>query len=319
MTESDPLYTRVLPGTGDPVAGSVRWSPAKSLWWIAMLLGWIVGGAVFFSWDAVAVFVLLTGAILCLGHSLGMHRRLIHEAYGCPSWIERLFVYLGTLVGLGGPFTMMRTHDLRDWAQRQPACHPYLAHQYPLLADFRWQLHGELLLQRPPAYRYPGKLSESRFYRFLESTEKLQQLPVGLLLFALGGWGWVAWGVCGRVTVSVFGHWIVGHYAHNRGRRDWHVDGAAVQGHNLRWLGLVTFGECWHNNHHAFPGSARLGLYPGQFDPGWRVLKLMERAGLAWALRQPEDLPPRAELRLVRELEVEQQRALLARVEVVVR
>jgi stearoyl-CoA desaturase (delta-9 desaturase) len=139
------------------------------------------------------------------------------------------------------------------------------------------------------------------------------------MLFLHCGWGWVAWGLCGRVTISVFGHWIVGHYAHNCGQRDWHVEGAAVQGHNLRFLGLVTFGECWHNNHHAFPGSARLGLHPGQFDPGWQVLRLLRRLGLAWELREPRHLPPRPELRLLHQLEVEQQGLLPAAVEVVVR
>jgi stearoyl-CoA desaturase (delta-9 desaturase) len=56
-------------------------------------------------------------------------------------------------------------------------------------------------------------------------------------------------------------------------------------------------GESWHNNHHAFPGSARLGLAPGEWDPGWWTLRLLERCSLAWDLRLPESLPPRPELR----------------------
>jgi predicted DCC family thiol-disulfide oxidoreductase YuxK len=63
-----------------------------------------------------------TAITLCLGHSLGMHRRFIHRSYAAPLWLERLFVYLGTLVGMAGPLGMMRTHDLRDRAQRQPEC-----------------------------------------------------------------------------------------------------------------------------------------------------------------------------------------------------
>ena len=46
------------------------------------------------------LFLVSTGVSVCLGHSLGMHRRLIHRAYDCPLWLERLFVYLGTLVGM---------------------------------------------------------------------------------------------------------------------------------------------------------------------------------------------------------------------------
>jgi hypothetical protein len=55
-------------------------------------------------------------------------------------------------------------------------------------------------------------------------------------------------------------------------------------------------GECWHNNHHAFPGSARLGLYPGEWDPGWWVISILRRAGLVSSVRLPEDLPARLEL-----------------------
>lgn len=55
-------------------------------------------------------------------------------------------------------------------------------------------------------------------------------------------------------------------------------------------------GEAWHNNHHAYPGSARIGLYPGQADWGFRLIQLLERVGLAWNIRTPETLPPRSVL-----------------------
>jgi len=55
-------------------------------------------------------------------------------------------------------------------------------------------------------------------------------------------------------------------------------------------------GECWHNNHHAFPGSARLGLRVDEWDPGWWMLLALRRTGLVWKLRLPEDLAFRAEL-----------------------
>jgi stearoyl-CoA desaturase (delta-9 desaturase) len=52
-------------------------------------------------------------------------------------------------------------------------------------------------------------------------------------------------------------------------------------------------GECWHNNHHAFPASARHGLYPGQLDLGFKFVKLLERTGLAWDVQEAEMLPLR--------------------------
>lgn len=280
----------------DPVHGQVRYSPIKSLWWTGMATGWVVLGTAHFSASAVLVFLGLTAVTLCLGHSLGMHRLLIHGAFETPKWVERMLITLGTLVGLGGPFTMMFNHDLRDWAQRKPACHPFLSHQSGIVRDFWWQLHCKLDLTHPPEFQYPPELSQDRFYRALQSKSMLAQLPLAMVLFALGGWGWVAWGVCGRVTISILGHWLVGYFAHTTGQRDWHLDGASTQGFNLPGLGLITFGECWHNNHHAFPGSARLGIRSDQFDPGWWVLRAMQGIGLAWAVQTPETLPVRDNL-----------------------
>lgn len=276
--------------------GNVRWSPSKSIWFSTMAVLWIVGGIVYFSWAAVGVFIISSGMTLCFGHSLGMHRKLIHESFSCPDALEKCGVWLGTLVGLGGPFTMMRTHDLRDWAQRQGQCHPFFSHQSSMMRDWWWQIHCKLHLQNTPGFEYPTKLTQSRFYQFIERTSMLQQLPIAIGLWLLGGWGFVFWGVCGRVTISIMGHWFIGYFAHNQGHRDWHVEGAAVQGHNVRFCGLITFGECWHNNHHAFPGSAKLGLMQGQSDPGWWVLKVLERLGVVSNLIEPKDLPARPEL-----------------------
>ncbi|MEQ3745851.1 MAG: acyl-CoA desaturase [Henriciella sp.] len=261
-----------------------------------MCLGWIFGGTIYFSWASVVCFLLLSAATLCLGHSLGMHRKLIHESYQCPKWLERFFVWLGTLVGLGGPFTMMRTHDLRDGAQRQSECHPFFSHQNSFQKDAYWQLHCKLHLKNCPKFNFPNTLRNDSFFRFVEITSMGQQLIIGAPLFLIGGWGFVFWGICGRVTVSILGHWLVGYFAHNTGQRDWHVDGAAVQGHNIAWAGLISFGESWHNNHHAFPGSARIGFGKTQADPGYWVLKSLERVGLVKNLILPDDLPTRAEL-----------------------
>ena len=95
------------------------------------------------------------------------------------------------------------------------------------------------------------------------------------------------------------GHWLVGYFAHNRGPQTWHVEGAGVQGYNVRYCGLVTMGEAWHNNHHAYPASARLGLGPGEADPGWWVLLALSRLGLVWDLKTPDVLPDRPSLRRI--------------------
>ena len=130
----------------------------------------------------------------------------------------------------------------------------------------------------------------------MERTWILQQLPLAVLLWLIGGWHWVLWGSCLRVAISVTGHWLIGYFAHNMGHRSWHVQGAAVQGFNIKFCGLITMGECWHNNHHAFPGSAKLGLEKGQSDPGWWVLCILKKLKLVRNVVVAEDLPERNNL-----------------------
>ena len=168
-------------GFADPRLGQVRWSPKKSLWLFAML-GLAIGfGPAAASAGSVSLFVVSLGVTLCLGHSLGMHRRLIHRSYQCPLWLERLFVYLGVLVGMAGPFGMVRTHDLRDWAQRHPHCHDYFAHRQAWFIDAWWQLHCEINLAQPPTIDLGPTIGADRFYQFLEATWMWQQLPWALL------------------------------------------------------------------------------------------------------------------------------------------
>src|SRR5881275_125953 len=108
--------------------GRVRYATGKSLWLTSMALGALVGGAITFSVPALLLFLGSTATVLLFGHSLGSHRKLIHDSFGCPAWLEYLLVYLGVLVGLSGPFGLLRQHELRDYAQRLPDCHDYLRH-----------------------------------------------------------------------------------------------------------------------------------------------------------------------------------------------
>lgn len=289
---------RFINGSGDAIAGTVARSPAKTVF-LTLIYGGTVAALFCFTWQAFALFLVTTAGVLCFGHSLGMHRRLIHHSFDCPLWLERGMVYLGTLVGLGGPFTMVYTHDMRDWAQRQPHCHDYFAHRSHFWKDAYWQLFCDIRLANPPAIEYEDSLVQDRFYKFIERWWMWQNLPWAVLFFMIGGWPFVFWGVCARVAACVTGHWLIGHFAHREGHQSWRVTTAGVQGYNVKFAGLITFGESWHNNHHAFPGSARIGLYAGEIDPGWWVLRAFERLGLAKNLKQPADLAPRPELERV--------------------
>ena len=231
----------------DPMKGSVHWDPARSIWNGGMLLATLILGPAYFSWSALVLYVVLLELTMCMGHSVGFHRRLIHRTFQCPRRVERTLVWMGTLVGM------------------QPDCHPYLRHGQGMLKDAWWNLHCRLKLDNPPGFGPGPGIGDDRFYRILQRTWMAQQIPVAALLFAIGGMPWLVWGVCARVATGV----------------------------SMHWAAIPSMGESWHNNHHAFPASARHGLYPGQIDIGYGLVRVLERFGLASAVQTPESLPVR--------------------------
>ncbi|EBW2353368.1 acyl-CoA desaturase, partial [Salmonella enterica subsp. enterica serovar Enteritidis] len=107
----------------DATDGRVIWVPTKSIWTASMTLIAAIFAPLTFTWDALALFVVTTAVTICAGHSVGMHRLLIHRSFRSSIYLEHALVYLGTLVGMAGPFGMIQAHDIRDWAQRQTECH----------------------------------------------------------------------------------------------------------------------------------------------------------------------------------------------------
>ena len=275
------------------IDGDLQWDPVRSIWNMSISTVAVVLAPFTFSWSALLVFLFLSGVTLCVGHSVGFHRRLIHQSFECPKWLEKFMVWVGVLVGMGGPIWTIGLHDLRDWAQRQPECHWFLRHGKPVLTDGFYYLNYKLKLKNPPNFDPGPGISDDPFYLLLQRTWMLHQIPIALLLYVLGGWSWVVWGVFVRVAVCFTMHWYIAHIAHTDGPQDWSVDDAAIQGFNVPWLAIPTFGESWHSNHHAFPASARHGLYKGQIDLGYNFIQFLAFLGLAKNIKLPENLPTR--------------------------
>ncbi len=225
------------------IEGAVVWARAKSLWFLGHLIFGLIGGIYWFSWSAVGVFFALMFLTICLGHSVGMHRLLIHRSFETPLWLEHQLVYLGVLVGMAGPIGMFRIHEIRDWQQNQPDCHSFAKHDVGFWRDAFWQMHCEQVLACPPVLTIEDRVMNDPFYRWLERTWRLQQLPLAIGLYLLGGWGFVFWGVSLRIVVSLTGHWCTVHFAHTHGERPFVLDGIAIDGRNLPRLAVITFGE----------------------------------------------------------------------------
>ena len=98
-------------------------------------------------------------------------------------------------------------------------------------------------------------------------------------MFALGGWRWVLlWGIFFRTVLGLHSTWLVNSATHMWGRRRFPTHDNS---RNSLWVALLTFGEGWHNNHHAFPQSARHGMKWYEFDPNWYGILMLRMLGLA--------------------------------------
>ncbi|MBL4671481.1 MAG: fatty acid desaturase [Arenicella sp.] len=144
-----------------------------------------------------------------------------------------------------------------------------------------------------------AKYGAEKYYKWLESTWRLHQLFLAVVLYFFGGWAFVVWGIFVRVAVSIVGHWSITYFCHNPGPGNWRVKNASVQASNIPGLEIITYEECRHNNHHAFPESARIGIEPGQHDPAWNFIRFLAYLGLAKNLGKPRDPELRADLQRV--------------------
>lgn len=287
---------RINGNGANPVDGKVVFDYPKLFWNLGMIMLAVIFAPSSFSLASFSFFVAFTYLSLLIGHSAGMHRMMIHRSFECHPLIERILIYIGVLVGMSGPHGIIKIHDLRDWAQRQEACHDFFSHKQGYVKDIWWQLTSRFDFKYPPMICIEPKFNEDRFYVWLESTWRYHQLFLGLILYAIGGWAFVVWGIFVRVAVSIVGHWTITYFCHNPGPGTWHVNNAAVQASNIRGLGIITYGECWHNNHHAFPESAKIGIEPGQYDPAWYFIRLLEILGLAKNVGQPRPIRLREDL-----------------------
>src|SRR3954454_14508866 len=165
------------------VTGRVEWDVSRSLWNVSMFGGAVVLGPLTFSWSALCVFLLTAGVSLCAGHSVGFHRRLIHRSFEAPQWVDRALMWLGTVVGIGGPIWTIRLHDSRDWAQRQPDCHWFLRHGKSFLVDGFYYLNFRLKLKNPPGFEPGPGIGDDRFYVFLQRSWMAHQIPIAVALY----------------------------------------------------------------------------------------------------------------------------------------
>jgi fatty-acid desaturase len=274
----------------EPSLGRVRFDVVKALWLWGMLVPGAVVGLAVVTPGLVAVSLGLAFLTLCVGHSVGLHRGVIHDTYRARPMVRVVLAELFVLSGLGGPLSWARLHAVRDYWQSQPDCPRLFAYRHGLVRDFGWNLHlrYEAADDRALAKLPRGAATlDDAWLRFLEKTWPLHHLGLALVVLVVGGPDAVAVCVCSRTACGILGHWFVGYAAHAWGERRFVVEGATESGTNVWWLGVLSFGEGFHNNHHAHPWSARMGLRTHELDVGWLVLRALAFAHVVRDVRSP--------------------------------
>lgn len=274
---------RTMPMTS--TASAIRDS-SDTNWLTAIILAILHVGAVAalftFSWRNLAVAVFLYWVATGLGISLGYHRLHTHRSYKVPLYLEYFFAICGAMTLEGGPIFWVATHRIHHQKSDQPG-DPHSPREGAWWSHAGWILQGETSHNRTGKMaKYAPDLAKHRFYVWLNDYHWIPLVVLAALLFAIGGLSMVLWGGCLRVVFGLHATWLVNSATHMWGSRRF---ATSDDSRNNWWVALITFGEGWHNNHHAHPASARHGLAWYEFDLSWIEIKLLKFFGIAKSIR----------------------------------
>lgn len=247
--------------------------------------------------DVVLLVVLYT--VCGLGITVGFHRLFSHKSFAAKPAVRATFAILGCMA-IQGPLTQWVTDHRRHHAFSDKDGDPHSPHgvREGLFGGLRGILHAHMGWLFTTKGMERGRMYGRDLYedRLIRTIDRLYMVWVALSLgipFAVG-YAWdgtlrgglmgLVWG--GLVRIFLFQHmtWAVNSICHTFGRRPYDT---SDESRNNWVIALPTFGEGWHNNHHAFPGSAIHGLGRRQIDVSWWTIRAMERLGLVWNVKVP--------------------------------
>lgn len=293
MTATQPTRDDVQPVANESLdrflTGTVTVLPILALG----IVGWQVWSSLL-GWSDLIVFAImytLTG----LGITVGFHRLFTHRSFKTGKAVRAILAALGSAAIEGPVISWVADHRKHHTFSDQPGDphSPHVDHGHGLKGALRGLFHahvGWLFIhtQRGLKTRYAPDLLKDPIVNFINRTFVLW-VAAGLIVPFFLGWaigGTIAegltgllWGGAVRMLVLHHATYSINSLCHFFGRRKYET---TDESRNLWWLSFFTFGEAWHNNHHAFPTSARHGLSRWNFDPSAWVIWGLEKTGLAW-------------------------------------
>ena len=265
--------------TFSPQRGGINWTTTIIM---TLLHAGAVAALFMFSWQVLAMTVFLYWVCTGWGISLGYHRLHTHRSFAVPKFLEYFFAICGSMTLEGGPISWVATHRIHHQNSDKPG-DPHTPHDGGWWSHVGWLMTGETMHNNTRAMaKYAPDLAKQPFYVWLNNYNWVPTAILSAILFAIGGLSWVLWGTFVRVVFGLHATWLVNSATHMWGRRRFNT---RDDSRNNWWVALITFGEGWHNNHHAHPTSARHGLAWYEFDPSWIALKVMRFFGIARSVR----------------------------------
>jgi fatty-acid desaturase len=246
---------------------------------LALLAPW------FFSWSALGIAIFLHWLLGSIGICLGYHRLLTHRSFQVSKPLEYVIATIGALALQGGPIFWVSGHRQHHLYTEDVDKDPYSARRGFWWSHMLWLLYprGEFF-KRTTYQKYAPDLARDPYYRWLDRNFLLLQIPFGLLLYALGGWSFVIYGLVLRSVLLWHSTWLINSATHMTGYRSFEVEDGS---RNLWWAAFLTYGEGWHNNHHAYPNVAKAGWKWWEIDVTWWAIQTLKTLGLAKKVVMP--------------------------------
>jgi sn-1 stearoyl-lipid 9-desaturase len=262
------------------LAQPVNWT--TTLFMLGFHIG-AVAACFFFSWRGLALAVVFWWIAGSLGIGIGYHRLLTHRGYKTPKWMEYFLTVCGTLALEGGPIAWVATHRVHHQNTDKEG-DPHSPREGGLWAHMGWIITGRGMHNTcKELLPYVPDLRKDKFHLWITTWHWVPLALLGAGVFLVGGWPCVLWTIFLRTVIGLHSTWLVNSATHMWGSRRFLTDDTSK---NSLWVAMLTFGEGWHNNHHAMPQSARHGLAWYEFDVNWYGICALRMLGLAHDVKQ---------------------------------
>jgi stearoyl-CoA desaturase (delta-9 desaturase) len=245
-----------------------------------------VAALFFFSWQNAILAAFLWWVSGSLGIGMGYHRLLTHRGYKTPKWVEYFLTFCGTLALEGGPIFWVATHRIHHQFTDKEG-DPHSPRDGKWWSHMGWIITGQAMHQSTTELSpYVPDLRKDKFHVWISKWHWIPLTTLGIIILVTMGWQAVLWGIFLRTTIGLHATWLVNSATHLWGSQRFKTGDDST---NNFLIAILTFGEGWHNNHHAHPTSARHGLSWWQIDLNWYGIQALRLLGLATNIKLPRE------------------------------